>query len=247
MFTTKKISFFIVLLTLLFTSSANAQYTTKTAKASKQFDPKVVAAWRKAGALVGWLAHSPNGGWHYLRAKPKAISSLPAFVWRKFEPGMLINLPTPSVPFAMGFGNTGINNRGLKELKRFKNLRSLDISHTKVTDAGLKNLDLIKSLRSLDLGASLVTDTGLKALAKIQHLQKLYFGSTAVTDAGVKALTGLRGLKTLYLYNTKVTDAGLRELADLKHLQFLVLVKTKVTVKGIAKLKQALPKLRIVY
>ena len=247
MIKTKKISIFIVLLALLFSASASAnKYTARVTIVGQKLDPKVVAEWRKAGALVGWLAQAPNGGWHYLRARPGSIDSTPAFVWRKFKPGVLMKLPSPSVPFAIGFGNTSINNRGLKELSRFQNLQSLDLSHTRVTDSGLKHLDAIKSLRSLDLGASSVTDKGLKALAKIKHLRKLYFGSTAVTDAGLKELAGLRGLKILYLYKTKVTDAGLKELVVLKHLRFLVLVKTQVTVKGVAKLSKALPQLRII-
>ncbi len=245
MISKKRFLLFLTFFILLIAGNVNAKQITLTGDAGKAFNSKIITAWQKAGALVGWLAQGPRGGWYYLKTKPNGIDALPAFVLRKFKPGLLSNLPAPSVPFAIGMGNTQIDNKGLKELAKFNNLKSLDLSHTNVTDEGLMNLKVIASLRSLDLGASKVTDDGLKNLAKIHQLRKLYFGSTAVTDTGIKSLTKLKGINTLYLYNTKVTNAGLKELSQLKNLRMLQIMKTQVTKQGIAKLAKALPNLKI--
>lgn len=209
----------------------------------KELHPKVIAEWRKAGALVGWLAQSEFGEWQYLKEKPEAVASLPVFLWRKYEAGMFAKLSAPAAPFSMGLGNTEIDSAGLKELAGLQNLQAVDLSHTKVTDVGLKELAALKNLHSLDLGASAVTDVGLKELAAVTSLQKLYFGSTAVTDAGLEELAELKNLQTLYVYNTKITNAGLKHLASHQNLQTLLLYKTKVTDAGLKELA-GLPKLQ---
>lgn len=213
-------------------SDANA----KKKSPAKELDAKVIAEWRKAGALIGWLSQSDFGEWQYLKNKPQGVDSLPVFLWPKFEAGMFAKLPAPAAPFAMGLGNTVIDNAGLKELAQLQNLQAVDLSHTKVTDAGLKELAALMNLHSVDLGASAVTDAGLRELAAVKSLQKLYFGSTAVTDAGLKELAGLRSLQTLYVYNTKVTNAGLKHLASHQNLQTLLLYKTKVNDAGLKEL-----------
>ena len=53
-------------------------------------------------------------------------------------------------------------------------------------------------------------------------------------------------LKTLEIPTQVQTDAGLVYLKDLANLTQLVLEGTKVTDAGVAKLKQALPKCRII-
>ena len=210
-----------------------------------EFAPKVQKAWEKADALVGWLAHDGQGGWLYLQEKPVNIASLPVFLLQKFKPGVIIKLPKPSVPFAIGLGSSGITNQGIKELVGLENLQALDLSHTKVTDSGLRELAALEQLRILDLGATVITDAGLKELTAIKGLQKLYFGSTAVSNQGLKHLGGINDLRSLYLYNTKITDAGLKELVNLKYLQTLILSSTDVTDFGVSELIRVLPNLRV--
>ena len=241
----KTLSVSLVLLIGVSAGSVIGAYTKKPSKVRTEFTADVVNAWLKAGALTGYLAHGKLGGWHYLRKRPEGVHSLPVFVWTKYKPEVMAQLPMPSVAFAMSLGGTMIDNAGLDALARFKYLRSLDISHTKVTDAGLNKLAAIASLRSLDMGASYVTDAGLRVLSKIEHLRNFYFGSTAVTDKGVAELTNNKNMRILYLYNTKVTDAALKALAKLENLKILYLSKTKVTEEGVAGLRQARPELRI--
>ncbi|VAW70843.1 hypothetical protein MNBD_GAMMA12-317 [hydrothermal vent metagenome] len=212
---------------------------------SAAISSRVVAEWKQAGALVGWLVLSEKGKWHYLKSQPKKVQSLPVFVWRSYTPNVLSTLAKPTVPFAISFGATKLNNRGLVELTRFKQLRALDISHTKITNSGIKQLAALKNLHSLDLGASTITDAGLKHVGRLSNIQRLYFGSTAVSDSGIKALKKLKKLKILYLYNTKVSDRSLKYVAKMRGLQSILLVKTGVTKRGVSKLYRKRPKLRI--
>ena len=77
------------------------------------------------------------------------------------------------------------------------NLRSTDF-----TDAGVKELKQFKSLRTLDLSQTKVTDAGLKELKEFKNLQALNLLQTAVTDAGLRELKELKGLQTLDLAYT---------------------------------------------
>ena len=105
-------------------------------RAAKELDPKVIEAWRDAGARAGWLAQSESVEWQYLKAKPKGSDSVPVFLWQEYERGVIAKLPAPSEPFAVALGGTKMTNAGLKELTGFEHLRALDLSHTEVTDAG---------------------------------------------------------------------------------------------------------------
>lgn len=209
------------------------------------FAPKVQKAWEKADALVGWLAHDGQGDWLYLKEKPKNVASLPVFLLQEFKPGVIVKLPKPSIPFAIGLGSSGITDQGVKELAGLQNLQALDLSHTKVTDLGLKELAVLEQLRILDLGATVITDIGVKYLTAIKGLQKLYLGSTIVSDQGLKELGSINDLRSLYLYNTKITDAGLNELVNLKYLQTLILSSTDVSDYGVDQLIRVLPNLRV--
>ncbi|GEM_PF-6505156 len=203
----------------------------------KEFDREVVRAWTDAGALVGWLARSEFGEWQYLQNRPPNVESLPVFFWPKeaFDAASIDKLPAPSVPFAMCLQSTRFDSNRFDELKAFQNLQDLDLSHAaKLSDSWLWDLRKLRNLRSLDLGATDVKDDAMKPLSRIQSLRNLYLGSDrGVTDAGLKTLTRLKNLQTLYLYNTTVTDDGLTELAACKSLQTLLLYKTQITDDGL--------------
>ncbi len=241
----KRFSIIFILFAVMSISNVSAKDGAALFESGNAINPSVIMQWKRAGALVGWLAQSEKGKWFYLKTKPKNHASLPVFIWRRYTPYLMNKLPRPSVPFAMSFGGTKLDNAGLTELTRFKNLQALDLSHTRVTDTGLTKLNAIKGLHSLDLGASKVTDKGLKNISRHGNLQRLYFGSTAVSDSGIRALKKLRKLKTLYLYNTKVSDTSLKHVAKMKNLQSILLVKTDVTTHGVRKLYKKRKSLRI--
>ena len=63
--------------------------------------------------------------------------------------------------------NTGVTDRGLKELSRMPNLKNLELAdNSEVTDNGLKEIASIKSLKRLSMGGNGVTEAGVKKLRK---------------------------------------------------------------------------------
>jgi hypothetical protein len=212
--------------------------------------PKVAAAWRDAGAVLGWMKDLPPqadgyafwGPWRD-KGEPGAV---PAFRYHPDKKGTLARLPDPGVAFGLDTHCCAMNAEELKELAGLTSLHSLNLGGgLLVTDKGLKQLAPLRNLHALYLFYTNVTDAGLKELAGLNHLQALDLYSTRVTDAGLKHLTGLKNLQALNLGFTRVTDAGLRELAGLKRLRWLVLGRTRVTAAGIAALQKDLPKCKI--
>jgi hypothetical protein len=115
---------------------------TACAQAPKELDLKVVEAWKKAGAIVGWYGQDRTfGGWRFLEAEPKDPAALPAFHWgSNFKHGVILKLPAPSVPFALDLGLAHVADAGLKEVAGLKRLKYLHLAGTKVTDAGVADL-----------------------------------------------------------------------------------------------------------
>lgn len=140
---------------------------------------------------------------------------------------------------------SNIGDEGLKHLTGLKNLRRIPMGETKVTDKGLQVIGGMTQLEYVGVRGNNVTDAGLVHLKGLTNLTGLYLGETKVTDDGLKLLAPLTRLQTLYLHNTTVTDAGLDHLKDFKDLRYLSLVKTRTTEAGRARLKEALPDLRI--
>src|SRR5438105_704434 len=85
-------------------------------QAPKELDATVVAAWKKAGAQVGWYGQGAVGFWQFSQAKPKALEALPAFRLGKFQPGTIEKLPPPAASFAVVLETSGMTDAGLKEL-----------------------------------------------------------------------------------------------------------------------------------
>src|SRR2546422_402791 len=84
--------------------------------AAKELDPKVVEAWKKAGAQVGWVEQVQLGYWRFAFAKPKDRAALPAFRFQTLESGAIGKLPGPAAPFALEFADPKVTDAGLKGL-----------------------------------------------------------------------------------------------------------------------------------
>lgn len=125
-------------------------------------------------------------------------------------------------------------------------VQTADLSNRKVTDADLKDLRRFKSLRSVFFLNADMTDERLKDLAGLTNLHELYLGGTQVTNAGLMHLAALTKLQFLDLASTQVTDEGLKVLAGFKSLQKLDLKGTQVTTEGTAELHKLRPELKIV-
>ena len=114
-----------------------------------------------------------------------------------------------------------------------------------LTDKGLANVAALKSVVVLNLRDTQITSSGLVHLKGLTQLRRLHLERTKVDDKGIENLIGLSKLEYLNLYATQITDESLDRLANLKNLRQLYLWQTDVTDDGVAKLKKALPELKI--
>jgi hypothetical protein len=92
---------------------------------------------------------------------------------------------------------------------------------------------------------SLVDDATLARVATHVSLKRLYLDGTKITDAGLRHLIGLKELHTLSLAHTAISDMGLKELEGLSALRTLNLLDTHVTAEGVARLKAAIPAVKV--
>ncbi len=208
----------------------------------RSLPPEVVAAWRQAGARVGWM--SPDRVTVFAKLNQVAAAEpgwVPAFAFDQWPEGGIGKLPQPPHGFGLFLFGTNVSDAALKELAGLKTLRALELGSSDVTDAGVKELAQLPALEALGLRtAHNLTATGLKELAGCKALRHLDLGNTNVTDEVLQGLTRLRSLRGLNLDATPVTGAGLKELARLTALEDLSLVAVRVTdaeVRDIARLK----------
>ncbi len=196
---------------------------------------EVVEAWKKAGAVVGWIGIDGDkcGHLEFRCAAEGKQGEVPAFRFPEWRPGEMAQLPQPPRPFGLDLTLTQVTDAGLQELIGLNHLQTLNLSScTRVTDDGLKEFARLKNLRILSLWSTRVTDAGLEQLAGMQNLAALDLAWTRVTNAGLKQLAGLKNLQTLDLDDTQVTDAGLNELVGLKDLRTMNLSHTQFSDTG---------------
>ena len=78
-----------------------------------------------------------------------------------------------------------------------------ELARTRVSDAGLKVLRAFVNLRSLDLSHTAVTSAGISALESLDKLASLNLTATAVNAANVAPLRAHKALKRLYVFQTR--------------------------------------------
>ncbi len=145
----------------------------------------------------------------------------------------------------------------LAALKRFPNLKSLNLQGSTVTDDGVKHLAALPGLHTLDLWNTAVTPAGLEPVAKLKSLHTLRYNTRQMTDEALRQLlrlglahklnlaSGERGrpasiddVRELQLWSVALTDAGLRELSAFKNVTTIDLSgTTTVTLAGLKELK----------
>jgi len=100
-----------VLIILLLAGCQGNAGGTDAFEATSGIDPKVIAAWERAGAQFGWLVWSPDpvGSPQFAAVRGTQTRSLPAFKFKGdlFEKPQITrelgDLPEPTAPFAVDF------------------------------------------------------------------------------------------------------------------------------------------------
>lgn len=91
-------------------------------------------------------------------------------------------------------------------------ITEINLGSVKITDKGVANLEKFVNLKSLKLSETSITDAALKSLVKLPALEVLNLYGTKVTDGGLAALMGHQKLLKVYLWGSQVTPAGAEKL-----------------------------------
>ncbi len=150
----------------------------------------------------------------------------------------------PDVTY-LSFVTPLMDDAGMAAIQGLPRLEQLSLYRSRIGDEGLKHLKTFPKLRRVPMGETLVTDRGLVHLKDLQQIEYIGLRANDVTDAGLVALKNLKTLTHLHLGETQVTDAGLEHLKGLSALGTLELWQTRATEAGAARLREALPQLRI--
>lgn len=144
-------------------------------------------------------------------------------------------------------GAARIGDEAAEQIAAFRQLVTLDISHTGFTDKGLAALSPLENLQELVCGPNI---SGA-ALPSFRRLPRLRMLTIEASDLGEKELAGvaeLRQLDWLDLYNAdRIGDDGLRALNDLNQLGTLRIRGRRFSNRGLAHLAklQRLTELRL--
>ena len=103
------------------------------------------------------------------------------------------------------FNHVAVTEKDLMNLRRFSDLRHLELLGVQLTDAGLTHLSGLRKISSLCLQKNKITGAGMTHLKDLTELRELSLSNTEVGDAGIDHLGGLRNLFYLNLAETDVT------------------------------------------
>ena len=107
-----------------------------------------------------------------------------------------------------------LSGQGLKHLKSFPALKSLDLQAIVISDGQWGELAGLSTLESLNLSHAAINDSGLISVGKLTGLKTLDLSSTTVSDGGFVALSGLSALTELHIDGTQMNGSGLEALGD---------------------------------
>lgn len=145
----------------------------------------------------------------------------------------------------LNVSGTAFSDKDLAIIPSFKNLKFLNLSHTDVDSSNLVKYPNAFKINCLDLSHTMGTDAIIKSIEKFTQLQSLWLDVCGLTDGEMKALAKSKSIKVLSLNTNTITDAGIAYLLPMKSLERLDLNRTPVTPKVAAILK-SFPNLKVV-
>ena len=175
----------------------NAQPGDQANKANQvqELPAELVAAWKKAGARVGWMS-ADQLVLKFREGAEGKKGEVPAFRFPRWTAGVVAKLPQPQTAFGLDVQPDAGNGRGPEGAGRIEELCNRWTSGTQVTDAGLKELAGLKSLQSLDLRQHEGNGRGPEGTGRTEEPAIAEpLAARKVTDAGLKELAGLKSLQ----------------------------------------------------
>jgi len=138
-----------------------------------------------------------------------------------------------------------LSHRKLDSLAGLTRLRELSLYGLRIEKPDLAFLERLPALSTLLLQGQRVSNAALEPIGRLAHLKCLVIYDTNLTDADLQQLRGLASLEELHLDRNLISDAGLEHLQGLKSLKGLWIDQRLIDSPGMAKLKQALPGLKV--
>jgi hypothetical protein len=141
-----------------------------------------------------------------------------------------------------------INDQNVVYLTGLTNLRVLALSDSSLTDEGLKALSKLRNLEQLVLHEGQgFSDKGLAYLEGMNRLQSLQLGTgiNTITDDGLDFLKGMKNLEVLNIRGWQITEKGWGKLRAMQKLKILTVGRDDYDQSTLARMKSALPHLRI--
>ncbi len=138
----------------------------------------------------------------------------------------------------INFDRCKFSEKGIKELRRLKNLKHLDLWGIRVSDEMAKELAGLTALKSLRLSESPISAGALKELGGLPNLTELEICLTEITDPMAKELAGMGALQSLNLTGATVSNAGLKAVSKSANLKTLSLNHATVHDEGARELTQ---------
>ncbi len=121
----------------------------------------------------------------------------------------------------LSLSDTYATDLGIQHLRRFPELRSLDLSRTDLSDEAPEILVELNQLRQLDLSRTRVTDKGVASLSKLTSLEDLDISQTDVGDAGIDALIACPKLSNLWASDSAATIGAFGSISRMVNLRKL--------------------------
>lgn len=136
----------------------------------------------------------------------------------------------PGTVTRLTLSRTSLTDKGVKMIRKCKELVSLDLSSTAITDESLKALSRCPTIRRLSLRETNVTGSGFADWRSAPD--SIDLTNSRLDDAGCQ---NLGFVQTLSLRGADVTDSGLAALVSVQHLDIR---DTAVSWQGVLKLKR---------
>lgn len=124
--------------------------------------------------------------------------------------------------FDVGFEETRVTARGLRELRSLQRLTMLSLQGPGIDDDAFHEVGRLPHLERLQLFGTSIGSDGWRNLAKLRELKQLDIAfAEVIGDAELAHLSGLTKLESLRLYRGGFSGAGLRQIVGLTELRSL--------------------------
>lgn len=196
-------------------------------------NPIVLENLRKHGILVMPIAQNTNT--IYVNA---------SYVGKDFDDDKIALLePIAEQLLWLNLARTGITDKGIASLEKYKLLSRLHLENTSISDAATVHISKLSNLEYLNLYATQVSDVSVPHLQKLELLKKIFLWQTKITPQGAEALrkhfVDSREYDSL-MAQKKATKTSLDKLVNSEEIKFQKIEQDITQASATSKDKEAI-------